>query len=255
VSEPIAHEFRRALLVTAFAAIDSPAYGPGVIVFDGKVIPSRSRPARTIGSARWSKFAAYHPSRIQDHPGGCRKRACTLDPSQDPLQIGARSRVPTRSGSWLLLYGTRLAGGADAPTAAIIQPATPAAVAPLVTLAYGLSERESQVTQLCMEGPSTRQMANALALPPHSVRDHLKSIFGKTGVWGVNPGPTSSGLSVDECDPVNVNESLWWTREGATGVLQDRTAASGLEARVMVVPVLLAGRRGVSSKRPPLGCG
>jgi DNA-binding CsgD family transcriptional regulator len=97
-------------------------------------------------------------------------------------EIGARSRVRTRSGSWLLLYGTRLAGGADARTAVIIQPATPAAVAPLVTLAYGLSERESQVTRLCMEGLSTKQMANTLALSPHTVQDHLKSIFAKTGV-------------------------------------------------------------------------
>jgi hypothetical protein len=32
-------------------------------------------------------------------------RARTIDPSQDPLQIGARSRVRTRPGSWLLLYG------------------------------------------------------------------------------------------------------------------------------------------------------
>jgi DNA-binding CsgD family transcriptional regulator len=65
-------------------------------------------------------------------------------------------------------------------TAVIIQPATPAAVAPLVTLAYGLSERESQVTRLCMQGVSTRQMAHALALSPHTVQDHLKSIFAKT---------------------------------------------------------------------------
>ena len=110
-------------------------------------------------------------------------RARSLDPGQDPLEVGARSRVRTRSGSWLLLYGTRLAGGADAArTAVIIQPATPAAVAPLVTLAHGLSVRESQVTRLCMEGLSTRQMANALALSPHTVQDHLKSIFAKTGV-------------------------------------------------------------------------
>ena len=61
-------------------------------------------------------------------------RARTLDLGQDPLEVGARSRVRTKSGSWLLLYGTRLTGGADARTAVIIQPATPAAVAPLVTL-------------------------------------------------------------------------------------------------------------------------
>jgi hypothetical protein len=103
------------------------------------------------------------PGAVADSPA----RARTVDSGQDPLQIGARSRVRTRSGSWLLLYGTRLAGGADHRTA-VIQPASPAAVAPLVTLAYGLSERESQVTRLCMQGLSTRQMAHALALSPHT---------------------------------------------------------------------------------------
>jgi hypothetical protein len=33
-----------------------------------------------------------------------------------------------------------------------------------------------------MQGLSTRQMAHALALSPHTVQDHLKSIFAKTGV-------------------------------------------------------------------------
>jgi DNA-binding CsgD family transcriptional regulator len=66
--------------------------------------------------------------------------------------------------------------------AVIIQPATPSAVAPLIALADGLSERESQVTRLCMQGLSTRQLARALASSPHTVQDHLKSIFAKTGV-------------------------------------------------------------------------
>ena len=54
-------------------------------------------------------------------------------------------------------------------------------MAPLVTLTYGLSERESEVTRLCMGGLSTRQMAHALGLSPLTVQDHLKSIFAKTG--------------------------------------------------------------------------
>ena len=33
-----------------------------------------------------------------------------------------------------------------------------------------------------MQGLSTRHMAHALALSPHTVQDHLKSIFAKTGV-------------------------------------------------------------------------
>jgi DNA-binding CsgD family transcriptional regulator len=182
LSEPIAAGFRHALLVTGPGAIDSPAHGPGVIVFDG----DGNAESLSAGAEHWiSQMVEIPPPAIPAESKiiqAVAARARTLDPGQDPLQIGARSRVRTRSGSWLLLYGTMLTGGTDARTAVIIQPATPAAVAPLVTLAYGLSERESEVTRRCMEGLSTRQMAHALALSPHTVQDHLKSIFTKTGV-------------------------------------------------------------------------
>jgi DNA-binding CsgD family transcriptional regulator len=183
LSEPIADGFRRALLVTASGAIDSPVNGPGVIIFDR----DGNAESLSAGAEHWiGQMVEIPPPSIPAESKiiqAVAARARTLDASQDPLEVGARSRVRTRSGSWLLLYGTRLAGGADAArTAVIIQPATPAAVAPLVTLAYGLSERESEVTRLCIDGLSTRQMANALALSPHTVQDHLKSIFAKTGV-------------------------------------------------------------------------
>lgn len=64
----------------------------------------------------------------------------------------------------------------------MIQPAAGSEVAPLVALAYGLSTRECQVVQLCMEGCSTRQMATALHVSPYTVQDHLTSIFHKTSV-------------------------------------------------------------------------
>jgi DNA-binding CsgD family transcriptional regulator len=108
-------------------------------------------------------------------------RARSLASGQDPLQLAARSRVQTRSGRWLLLYGTQLSGGSDGRTAVIIQPAAPNEVAPLVALAYGLSARERQVTRLCMQGCSTKQIAQTLHLSPYTVQDHLKAIFEKTG--------------------------------------------------------------------------
>jgi DNA-binding CsgD family transcriptional regulator len=101
---------------------------------------------------------------------------------QDPTEFAARARVRTRSGAWLLLYGTQLSGGADGRAAVILQRAAPGDVAALVALAYGLSERECQVSRLCMNGQSTRQIAQALHISPYTVQDHLKSIFEKTGV-------------------------------------------------------------------------
>jgi len=134
---------------------------PGVIVFDERgetesISPAAERwieelvevppPASLAGSKMVQIVAA---------------RARSLSSGQDPLQLAARSRVLTRSGRWLLLYGTQLSGGADGRTAVIIQPAAPSEVVPLIALAYGLSDRERQVTGLCIKGRSTKEIARA----------------------------------------------------------------------------------------------
>lgn len=48
--------------------------------------------------------------------------------------------------------------------------------------AYGLSEREQEVTRLVLQGNSTAQIADRLVISPHTVQEHMKAIFGKTGV-------------------------------------------------------------------------
>ena len=69
---------------------------------------SRSRAPRSAGSASWSRTRrrASRPSRRP-----CRRSRpapATIAPGTDPLELAARARVRTRSGAWLLLYGTRL---------------------------------------------------------------------------------------------------------------------------------------------------
>jgi DNA-binding CsgD family transcriptional regulator len=109
-------------------------------------------------------------------------RARTIAPGTDPLELAARARVRTRTGAWLLLYGTRLSGDTGSRTAVIIHPATPQDVAPVIALSYGLTGRECQVAMQCIQGRDTRGIARALSMSPHTVQDHLKAIFGKTGV-------------------------------------------------------------------------
>ncbi len=80
------------------------------------------------------------------------------------------------------MYGTRLSGEESGRTAVIIHPAAPQDVAPVIALSYGLTGRECQVAMQCIQGHATREIAQALAMSPHTVQDHLKSIFDKTGV-------------------------------------------------------------------------
>jgi DNA-binding NarL/FixJ family response regulator len=90
-------------------------------------------------------------------------------------------RVRTKS-SWLLVHGTHLHGTADDQIAVIIEPAHPGSNAPLILSSLGLMARESEIAVLVLRGTSTKAIAAQLHLSAYTVKDHLKSIFDKTGV-------------------------------------------------------------------------
>jgi DNA-binding CsgD family transcriptional regulator len=200
LSDAIADALRRALVATAVVDVVAADHGPGVVVFDEhgvaeSVSPAAERwiaelveiPAPVVPSESKVVQAVAAQARILTHPGA------------PPL--AARARVRTRSGSWLVVHGTPLSSSSlssspssSAPsspsgagrTAVIIQPAGPYDVAPLIALSHGLTEREAQITRLCVEGRPTKAIAAELHVSPYTVQDHLKSIFDKTGVRSRN---------------------------------------------------------------------
>jgi DNA-binding NarL/FixJ family response regulator len=81
-----------------------------------------------------------------------------------------------------VLHAAWLPGRGDDAVAVIIEEAAPSDVAPLVMLAYGLTEQERTITGLVCRGFSTREISERLYVSANTVQDHLKSIFDKTGV-------------------------------------------------------------------------
>ena len=159
------------------------ADGPGIGVFDERGRPEMLSPAAEQWIARFVEdpppTSPAESKVVQAVAAAARALAGS---GRDPHGSGARARVRTRDGAWLVLHGTPLAGAGPVRTAVVIQRAAPQEIAPLIALAYGLSDRECQVVRLCMDGRPTRQIAAALDVSPYTVQDHLKSIFDKTGV-------------------------------------------------------------------------
>jgi DNA-binding CsgD family transcriptional regulator len=94
----------------------------------------------------------------------------------------ALARVLSQTGRWIVLHGAALVSDRSRRAAVIIEPAHPARITPLLMAAYGLSEREQDVTRLVLQGESTAEIAERLHLSGHTVQDHLKSVFEKTDV-------------------------------------------------------------------------
>ncbi len=92
------------------------------------------------------------------------------------------ARVLTRSGTWVVLHGASLESHSEPRVAIIVEPAHPARITSLLMAAYGLTERERDLTRLVLQGCSTAEIAADLVVSPHTVQQHLKSIFDKTGV-------------------------------------------------------------------------
>jgi DNA-binding CsgD family transcriptional regulator len=105
----------------------------------------------------------------------------TAEHPDEPGEV-AVSRVLSRAGTWVVLHGAALVSRGDRRVAVIVEPAHPARIAPLLMSAYGLTEREQDVTRLVLQGNSTVEIAERLVVSTHTVQQHLKSVFDKTGV-------------------------------------------------------------------------
>lgn len=94
----------------------------------------------------------------------------------------AFARVLSKAGRWIVLHGATLISGDSRRVAVIVEAAHPARIAPLLMAVYQLTDREQEVTRLVLQGNATRDIADSLFISAHTVQQHLKSVFEKTGV-------------------------------------------------------------------------
>ena len=94
------------------------------------------------------------------------------------------ARVHLRDGLWVTLRAARIdKTSADAASIAVSIEPTPATErAALYSRVAGLSGRECELLTHLVAGADTHELAQRLYLSEHTVQDHLKSIFAKTGV-------------------------------------------------------------------------
>lgn len=180
VSPYLAEGARRALLIGEATDPQGPD-APGLLILNDRWEVESS----TLGVERWLSElpdgdwdAGRLPSAVQAVAGRAMRTA------ENPEQSGevAVSRVLSRGGTWVVLHGAALVSPSSRRVAVIVEPAHPGRIYPLLVAAYGLTERERDVTRLVLEGSSTRQIAHHLVISVGTVQQHLKAIFDKTGV-------------------------------------------------------------------------
>ncbi len=102
----------------------------------------------------------------------------------------ASTRTHLRDGFWLTLRAARFTPVEPRPTApehsaagivVTIEETSPSERLEVFGRAFGLTPREGELVGLLATGADTRSMARRMVLSEHTVQDHLKSIFTKTG--------------------------------------------------------------------------
>lgn len=168
----LARAFRAAAAATLAEMPDRP-WPPGVLLVDGgRRIRWATAPARS-----WLSELGF-----DGEPAGASLPHELRSVAERARVDGVAAEVRTlgRSGRWVAAHASPTDEAGQ--VALVLEHPTADSIAPLLAAAYGLTERERALAGLVLRGFSTDRIAARLVISPHTVQDHLKSIFGKVGV-------------------------------------------------------------------------
>jgi DNA-binding CsgD family transcriptional regulator len=126
--------------------------------------------------------------------------------AQSPKQADrAHALERTRDGSWVMIEAAPLEGSADGQIAVTLREATARETFDRLCRVSALSRRERQVVAALLEALDTRATCERLFISPHTLQDHLKSVFDKLQIHSrrelraiFNTSHNQSGPSVNE---------------------------------------------------------
>lgn len=99
--------------------------------------------------------------------------------------LGRASHLATRvtgsTGRWLRVTAAPMDED-PRRVAVMIEPARPNDIMPILLETYGLTERQVEIVLHLARGLSSKDIAAEVGLSAHTVRDHVKAIFERTGV-------------------------------------------------------------------------
>ncbi len=150
---------------------------PATLILDANLRPRSWTPA----FADWQAELGAGESPEMAPPAVYEIGARMLTPREAATPLPASVRMRTPTGRWATIEGAPLEGADRGHLAITIRGSSSAEIFDLLSNTYDLTRRERQLVALILDGLATKELAQTLFISPHTVQDHLKSIFAKTG--------------------------------------------------------------------------
>jgi DNA-binding CsgD family transcriptional regulator len=180
---PLTEALRRTQAAAFRPAVPEPSERPGPVVL--LLSPDLRVRAQTAETQDYLRRLVPPDGDQVPVPAGAYNVAAQLLASETGVDSRPpRARVHLAGGLWLTLRAARI-GAAGPPAgrdvAVTIETTAPADRAALFARAHAFTPRESEVLGHLITGADTREVAQQMFLSGHTVQDHLKSIFAKSG--------------------------------------------------------------------------